>query len=541
LTHHFYDLWFLPALLYAETHFRFPYFFSFLKKGEPEVIADAPHRLEPGRQLPVLILVKDAHLFPITLREVSIEIRQGEHTAKHVGCLEGPVELREKMVWRIIPFDVSNLAGWVELDVSFTLERQGISKTYRNDNHRTSSHEPLRVFLASEPLPRFTDLYLGDPHTHSHYTDDQVEFGVPLIPAVTLAQAMGLSYFCVTDHSYDLDDHPDSYLRNDSTLKKWNEFQIEVDQANATVEEFVVVRGEEVSCRNSEGRNVHFLILGQREFIQGSGDGAERWLETRSEHSIEDVLKLMSTNAVAFAAHAREPVPLLQRLLLGRGIWNDNDLGLENLTGMQVINGRLDSAFQEGYRAWTRLLLKGKKLLAIAGNDAHGNFNRFRQIGIPFLTIRESSDQIFGKMRTGIFLHGGISEQGLINSLDKGDMIITDGPVARLSARGMGSDAPQSRDSARGETIEVDVEIHSTPEFGEISSVKVIVGRSGEKSERTAFRFDGNQGFSMRKQIPVKQSALSYVRVEAWTSASGSYDKKQHLCLTNPLWIYPPH
>ena len=39
-------------LLYAETHYRFKYFFSFLKKNEPEILADIPHRLEPNAALP---------------------------------------------------------------------------------------------------------------------------------------------------------------------------------------------------------------------------------------------------------------------------------------------------------------------------------------------------------------------------------------------------------------------------------------------------------------------------------------------------------
>jgi len=533
-------MWFLPALLYAETHYRFPYFFSLLKKHEPEVIADTPHRLEPGRQLPVLILIKDAHLYPARLTQVFIDICQSNRVVKHLEHLKNPIELRDRFVWHIISLDVSGLDGWIDVDVSFTLERGGKSKTYHNDNHRTSSHKPLKVFLAKDPLPRFSDLYLGDPHTHSNFTDDQVEFGVPITPAVSLARAMGLSYFCVTDHSYDLDDHPESYLVNDPALSKWKAFQTEVDRLNSESEDFVVVRGEEVSCRNGEAENVHFLILGQREFIHGSGDGAERWLRTRSEHSIEDVLRLRTTNSVAFTAHAEEPVPFLQRLLLGRGIWNESDLGLDNITGMQIINGRLDKSFQEGYRAWTRLLLRGKKLSAIAGNDAHGNFNRFRQIGIPFISIKESSDQIFGKMRTGIFAGDRVSERSMLDALGKGTMIMTDGPVARLLARGAGVDPPHAGNIVQGETIAVDVEVMSTPEFGEISSLKVIVGRTGENSERTAFRFDGNQGFSLHKQVSVKQSASSYVRVEIWTSAPGSFDGRPHLCLTNPIWMYPP-
>jgi hypothetical protein len=282
---------------------------------------------------------------------------------------------------------------------------------------------------------------------------------------------------------------------------------------------------------------VHFLILGQREFIHGSGDGAERWLDTRSEHTVDEVLKLRSEQAVAFAAHAKETVPFLQRLLLGRGHWDDRDLEVEGMTGMQIINGRLDEGFRQGYASWTRLLLGGKKFFALAGNDAHGNFNRFRQVGIPFISIRESSEQVFGRMRTGIFIDGRCSESTLLRALGRGAMIMTDGPVARLSVSGAGNDPARNADFSRAETIEVDVEALSTHEFGEITSVSVIVGRTGDISEKTAFRVDGNQGYSLRKRVSVMRSALSYARVEVWTSASGSFDDRQHFCLTNPIWI----
>ncbi|MCX6135766.1 MAG: CehA/McbA family metallohydrolase [Ignavibacteriales bacterium] len=531
------DLWILPAFLYAETHYRFPYCFSLLKTREPEVIADAPHRLEPNHHLPVMILVKDAHLYPATLAQIRIKVSQDNRLIQSSDHLEKPIELRERISWHLIHLDLSGLAGWVDIDVEFTLECRGRSRTYHNDNHRTSSRKPLRVYLAKDSLPRFDDLYLGDPHTHSHFTDDQVEFGIPLFPAITLAKALGLAYYAVTDHSYDLDDDVDSYLTNDPTLAKWRQFQAEVDHLNSRESDFVVVRGEEVSCRNSDEKNVHLLVMGQREFIYGSGDGAERWNHTTSEHSAREVLAIKSADSPAFAAHAKEPVPFLQRLLLGRGVWTDADLALDALTGLQILNGRCDESFWEGYRAWTRQLLKGKKLIAIAGNDAHGNFNRFRQIGIPFLLIKENNDQIFGKMRTGLFVNGGLSEQNVLQAFESGSAIMTDGPVIRLIA--VGGDHSQSGigGSVTGPTIRLELDVLSTPEFGEIGSVKLILGKIGDSTERTAYRIDGNNGFLLRKEFSVNPSGACYARAEVWTIASNSFDGQEHYCLTNPIWI----
>jgi hypothetical protein len=537
LTYPLQELWFLPLLLYAETHYRFPYFFSFLTKSEPEVIADAPHRLEPNRKLPVLILVKDAHLYPCTLSQVSIEVRQERRILQQGDHLDQPITLNQKFFWNIIHLDLSSYRGWVELDVRMTLERNGKSKSYQNDNHRTSTHDPLRVFLATDLLPRYPDLHLGDPHTHSNFTDDQVEFGVPLAPACELARALGLSYFCVTDHSYDLDDQVHSYLSNDPDLAKWQSFQSEVDRLGSELHDFAVVRGEEVSCRNSTGKNIHLLLFGQRRFIHGSGDGAERWLHTRSEYSVTEVLRLKSGTSAAYAAHAKEAVPFLQRLLLGRGIWSDQDLGFDGLSGLQLINGMLDNGFRGGYRAWIKQLLEGKRLLAIAGNDAHGNFNRVRQIGIPFVAIHEGDHQIFGRMRTGVFVNGALSEETVINGLKSGNSIMTDGPVVRAFVRGSSGHRSGFGEIADSSGINLELEVHSSPEFGEIASIHIIIGKTGDTSERTAFRFEGKQGFISQKQVSLKESSADYVRIEARTSGDNTFDRRPHFCFTNPIWI----
>jgi hypothetical protein len=279
------------------------------------------------------------------------------------------------------------------------------------------------------------------------------------------------------------------------------------------------------------------LVLGQKEFIRGSGDGAEKWLRTRSEHTISEVLSRTSVAAVTFAAHAQEPVSFLQRILLGRGIWSFSDLRNEALAGLQILNGKLDIGFENSYRAWIRLLLAGIKTCAIAGNDAHGNFNRYRQIEIPFLRIRESDQQLFGKWRTGLYVEGPLSEESILRVLGQRGAIMTDGPVVWMSARNSGGQISGIGETVLAETIDLSVEILSSEEFGEINAVRVIVGKVGRAGEQTAFRFEGNQGFSIHKEFSLERTAASYVRVEAATSQGGSCDGKQHYCFTNPIWI----
>jgi hypothetical protein len=531
--------WWLPFLLYAETHYRFKYFFSLLRKREPEIIADAPHRLEPGQPLPLLVLTKDANLYPCTLRQVTVVVRQKSTVLFAGELLSAPRHLDKRFWWEILRLDVKDWSGWVDLEVALQIEQNRRIKTYYSDNHRTSSHKPLRVYLARDPLPRFPNLVLGDAHTHSTYTDDQVEFGPAIRSSRELCEAMGLSFFCVTDHSYDLDDHIDEYVANHPDLPKWKALQAEITDANSEAETFAIIRGEEITCRNEEGRNVHLLLLGARKYVPGSGDGAEQWLRTRSEMSIGEVLASKEDGTTACAAHPQERVPFLQRLLLGRGSWSDRDLWSEGLSGIQFANGFLDEGFWAGKRCWVKVLLSGRHLYAMGGNDAHGNFNRFRQIGLPFLKIKEMDDQLFGRMRTGVVVDGQVSEGAILAAMQNGRVIVSDGPLARVTILEPGGGRTEMGGTVRGKSQRLAISARSTSEFGELALVKVIIGEIGSMDERVEFEADGKLGFDFTREIAIEASKPCYVRAEVFTTRDALRDGQSHWCFTNPIWINP--
>lgn len=281
----------VPVFLYAETHYRFKYFFSFLRKHEPEIIADAPHRLDPNTSLPILILVKDANLFPAKLNRIRLVIKSQGSVVREKSLLNSPVEINQKLWWKVFEIDVNGLSGPVECDITFEVNAGNQYRVYHNDNHKTSSHRPMNVYISSTPLPRFQYLHFGECHSHSTYTDDQVEFGSPLGASVHLCKPIGLSFFCVTDHSYDLDDSPDNYLVNDPHVPKWEQLQNEVSDLNSMLTDFTIIRGEEATCFNSAKQNVHMLLLGNKRFFAGKGDGAEHWLNTKSEYFFDEILE----------------------------------------------------------------------------------------------------------------------------------------------------------------------------------------------------------------------------------------------------------
>lgn len=531
-----------PFFMYAETHYRFKYFFSLLKKNEPEIIADAPHRLEPDSPLPVMLLVKDADRYPVTLTGAQFTVKK-KGSAQFVFSFhpDEPITINEKFWWKIvdIPFDGvhQDLFGRIDVVAAMTILMNGKTKIITTNNHRTSSKLPLSVYRSADPLPSFPGWIFGDAHTHSTYTDDQVEFGSPVPAGPTLCKAMGLSFFCVTDHSYDLDDSLDSYLRNDPFLPKWKLFQDEVYSVNQGEKDFAVIRGEEVTCRNSDHHNVHLLLLGTRSFFHGSGDSAEQWLNTRSENSVTEVLSAAEGNVASYAAHPTEVVPLLQRLLINRGEWTKKDMNEPSLHGIQILNGEHSEHFVYGMDVWKWLLLKGEKKFILAGNDAHGNYNRFVQIGIPFFAIREKDTQLFGKMKTAVF--ASPSEESIVNGLQKGKTVITNGPLLTIELETDSGAVGTIGDSIRGKRFLVKVRAQSTKEYGRLKSIKLYLGIIGKREKE--FRTLRTFGDPLKAHFITDWESVenfSYIRAELMTKEADGSDI-DGFCYTNPIWIQP--
>ena len=497
-------------ILYAEIHYGI---FSRLKKKEPEIIADAPHRVEPGSPIPLLCLIKDADKYPVRLRRVKTHLLYEDGQLEEKEWRIGDKFISQRLWHRIFLVEPKGgFWGGVKLDVNLEVETEKGTLWVKNDNYRQTSHRPLEVYVARSPLPRFENWHFGDLHYHSSYTDDRVEFGAPLEVAAIMGKAIGLSFFCPTDHSYDLDEWEDLLSRAENS-------------------DFIIIPGEEVSCTNHQGRNVHLLVLNSREFIPGSGDAAEHWLRTRSEHQIPEVLEKMSKETLAFAAHPEITPPVLEYILIRRGKWYLRDYLHDGLTGLQILNGFKGEDFHRGLRRWVELLLKGRRLFIVAGNDAHGNFNRFRQIGLPFLTMREHRKQIFGRARTGVYVRGKPTREGIIKALKRGCSIITDGPIAVFTVKNEKGVEARIGEEIRGSKFSIKIKAKSSEEFGELGR---LILWAGDLSLRREMRFKCMDKFKdpflFEGEIQVQNPFFSYLRIDLRSKEGGR-------CLTNPIWI----
>ncbi len=525
----------VPIFLYAETHYKFKGVYSRLIKKEPEIVADAPFRVDSGKEIPVLILFKDSHRYPVEFLKLEIELKAGKQVS--VSHFEFKNKIIDRKFYSQIfyvkpPF---SYIGMVALNVAIHIKVGSQVRRYFNDNYRISSHEPLRVYVSEKPLPRLKNLYFGDIHWHSKFTEDMVEFGAPIESAIPMAKALGLDFFAVTDHSYDLDDDPDDWLKNDPAVPKWNAMKNEVADLNHSDGEIVILPGEEVSAGNSRDRNVHLLVINSEKFFPGKGDGAEKWLRTRPDMSIPEILEGLAPESLAIAAHPEMSFPFLQRLFLRRGSWETEDFQHPRLIGYQIWNGEEDDSFFLGSDIWRELLLSGKRLALFAGNDAHGNFNRFRQIGFPFLTFLESDNQIFGKMRTGVLVTQVFNYQNLVRAMQQGRTIVTNGPVAALAVENERGDSAEIGDEIGGKQLTVSLRAVSSAEFGKFAEIKIILGDLKQKREIEIFNLSPeNKIFEFENSIQIESAPIGYVRAEVTTQDE---ENKIYRCLTSPVYL----
>ena len=526
---------FLPLIfLYPETHYRFRKFpFSRYYKKEPEIIFDLPYKSKTGK-FPVFLIVKDADLFPILLWEIKFSFMLEDGSSFVKTCMLQKTLCSKKHL-DVFDFDFGDTKGFVTMMAEARFYKDGRLNSTINDNFGKYING-LEIYL-NDDEELFDGFVQGDLHYHSDFTSDQVEFGAPVEAARLCAACLGLDFFAVTDHSYDLDDEPDNYLKNDPELKKFTEMKETC--SDLSDEDIIIIPGEEVTVRNAKNKNVHILAY-DAPFFEGSGDSAEKWFRTRSENSIGDVVAGAEENSLVMAAHPFTKVQWLEFLLVRRGIWSTEDITGNNITHIQILNGDYDGDFFRSMVNWVELLLKGHKIFITAGNDAHGNFNIFRQVKIPMFSLISASKQIFGKCRTVVFSGGG-SKENLISSIKKGAVYITNGPHILLTVTD-GSDVYDigSDFHAENETIDAEFFVTSSVFSGPIKGIIIYRGSVNGFEEKILYKNQPvERTYVFNEKIEMANDGIDhYIRMEVFTSATHSNGKYyEHRAYSNPIWI----
>jgi hypothetical protein len=508
--------WDFPLLLgYAEIHYHLRFLYPRYYRKEPEIIADVPIRCikDITPKLPLLIIVKDAHLFPIYMQEIEVEVR-GNRTKYFTFPIQQ--KINQKYYSQILEIDLEDF----EIEQNFQIQVEmkckigNKDKIVINDNYPDLKKQPFNCYYAGKKLPFPENWHPGEPHYHSIHTSDQVEFGTDISSTKIIAKAMGLSWFFVTDHSYDLDDCQDNCTQNDPDLPIWHEMKKNC-RSNDELD-FRVIPGEEISIGNSEGKNVHLLAINNPEFIEGHGDSAERWFHNKPQHSISEIKTKHTNENLFIAAHPFEKIPFLQKLTLRRGSWQIKDYKAGGINFLQVINSAIPSDVYASIEKWKTLLLQGYKYCIIAGNDAHGNFNVMRQIKSPFWKLFSSDKQTFGKFFTAF----QYQKNDPIAGLKAGNVIVSNGPFLNFSLQQETKTFPVGSTCKPGK-YNLIINFKTTPEFGEFIHIKLIVGDFISKEEMELTNPDIAEILNLK---------VGYIRM-CLTTSNGE------MAFTNPIWV----
>jgi hypothetical protein len=466
-------------LHYAETHFRFPV--SRLYRREPVILLDAPFQVCPEAPCPVWLIARKADLFPVYVNEIYGEWKNASGQSISFKL---PVEkqFNEKFHFEELDFEKpKSRSGLWLLSIFIKYQVRGKEKTCKRWNYPFLPPKELAINFLKEAPPKPQGWLACETHSHSSYTSDSVEFGAAPAVLQKAAKSVGLDFVCITDHSYDL-----------ISEKKFQKMKADVNAANATAKDSLpqLIAGEEISCGNSENKNVHLLVFGNENYIEGHGDGGRRWWDTTPDLSIRNAVGKFG-KCTAFAAHPKLQMLFAEKFLLKRGHWSYRDLTENNICGIEFWNGFRGRDFCEGRNLWIKCLLAGHRLLPLGGNDSHGDLNSYTAVKKPLWSLKCNTEHVFGQVRTVI----PNTDKTPFSDVPK-NLYITDGPALWIE---------------NGKLY-----AKSTEDFGKFLSIAVFRGCHGKPNLEKKEEMQINDSYELDFEISLNNSI--YVRAECETT-----------------------
>ena len=530
----------LPLLLlYAETHFRFfRWFPSLLFKKEPEVLFDLPSRIDPGCNLPVILIINDIRYYPDTPGQVAIAVSRKAGAGSALFTFQSPdsAEVTHNFTdnQRVFLFEIPAdqlPEGEFFVTATVTMIRGKKKYTVLNDNLNTSSKRAFRCYKSSFQLPGNELCSYGDLHVHSQYSQSHVEFGPPVGIIDKMAKCCGLSFVGITDHSYDLSCDKNNYLNENQLLERWKSLSRELSEPAGF--STILLQGEEISCINHCGKTVHLGALGIRDFIPGSSDGARRNIFFKQSLTVQEAIDAIHRQGgIAFAAHPGSRSGFMQSLFLNRGQWESADLDAA-IDGLQSFNGSFLASWKRAKSMWIKMLSAGKRIPLLAGNDAHGDFNRYRAIRTPFLSIYENFQRFMGYGKTGVYGKCATGEE-VLQKIRSGATFTTTGPYISINYSDQSDDFSIGTPQPQKKHDRLFVHALTTNEFGMLQKLSVYSGGSGLK-EKQIFSTGVAPGIT-EVNISFDVTGLttgSYVRAEV---SSLDENGQWFQAFTSPCW-----
>ncbi len=341
----------------------------YVNTQQKDFVIDAPWRIEPGKSIPLLLLIHDANLnnYPLDKIEVKDSLANiVRYTYDYSGdsCGSDNTRIIKEHLWyelkslnpNIFLKDTNNT---IHLQITMFVSNGCFAGSFDGD-----VIEELTVKVDNRKYPKLKNWYCGDTHYHSIYTDTSFagvygEIGAPVDATEETLNAMGIDWITITDHSNSL-----------TINKNWGSFISDCNISNKCL------IGEEINCDYSSGSNQRNHYLGYKllSVKEDTNPGSILSFGIPTTKSCSEVIsEVKSEGGFGYLAHPTDS--LLNGLAFGK---------LTNyslpFTGLEVWNEAIENVgnlpkLEEGLKNWTNLLLKGRKVFISAGSDAHGDFN----------------------------------------------------------------------------------------------------------------------------------------------------------------------
>ncbi|MCZ7391735.1 MAG: CehA/McbA family metallohydrolase [Candidatus Methanoperedens sp.] len=459
---------------------------------------------------------RQQNLTPSDISALSARISEGVYREKIIVdpskiFNDGFAPDREKIIHLELFYIYNNKSKAISKDIVLKILPEIIEPQIKADT---------RISISSIPIAS-SSYYYGDLHVHSGYSsliggydgdmltpDDACSYELQSWWGSTIpdlrdqAQALGLNWFSLTDHSYCLD--PDKF----NNVRDWS-------QGNSTPD-FIIIPSEELSVQDmpddgSDGEpfcnypnNDNVAHLGAHAistFIPGGMCNGQ----ISAQQGIDEVKSLGG-------------FPIINHPFGGDfGYWQvdawdwEANLSTSGETGVEIWNG--ESPDEVSINFWVSRLLRGLKTYAFSGTDEHGG----------------ASDEVVN----GVYVSGSFNKANLIDALNKGHVFISNAPFLSLKSRTdpnimMGDTVTVNT----GDAVEFSV-ILNPQSSGRLTVHKGVIGENIEDNEAGWPKIYDNldAGETIFSDKPDKKS---YYRAE-YAATDGS-DLSAY---TNPIWIKP--
>jgi len=497
-----------------------------------DFIMDAPWRvMDANTPIPLTIILKDCdvddirELHWIRCRDVTgsaVTIWEHDFNDEEIGD-----DASEENFWTWITTVTENHPGLpngtlltpanLGYGVGSNIELH-VEIYYRDDWFNYSETRRLRVHVGGGPFPWPAGWYGGDVHYHSMYTNNIAEWGAPLPAVSASAEAMGLHWLTVTDHSCDLDETGDGTW---SYATHWWEYTL---QTPAGIQTFVRNAQNGGSSWGGLGSDVALLDSPAQRLYRGveinlASVDPDSWAETLHclfynpdyihsplcgaigerpvSPSLTSGLAQLAPTGFAYAAHPGNDLGGEWGgidVTVNGTAWGDEDISTalqySGFAGLQVFNTRqtlhsydqfdpwadfdAGSAYTEsdrypdellaGLALWDDAIAQGlgddppRKVFIAGGSDAHGDFNFASHLGLDDY----ATDNAMGKVQTvvpviGAYGPGNLPPMSeLLAAYRAGRGVATDGPFVAIGSDLTGdNDADDAEDLRHGDHMTV--------------------------------------------------------------------------------------